>query len=262
VTPDPHVELSEYVPFHVVFSPPAPTSFGARHRAGHATGAQSPQLVSQSGVAASAVPSARRSVMNVPLHPSESQNDPCALTFKTNVAEGPLHAAPPPPAPPSPLPAPPVEELLHATTDTTATRAATMRMRSVEASHAPTRWAGFSRPRRVPSCAAHDTARAPRVCWARMKDDELEALAARRTRIAVAMTAVMLVTYFGFLLLIAYDKAALGALIVPGLSVGILLGALVIVVAWVVTGVYVRWANRVYDVELANLRKRGEEPKT
>ncbi|HEY8079302.1 MAG TPA: DUF485 domain-containing protein [Labilithrix sp.] len=95
-----------------------------------------------------------------------------------------------------------------------------------------------------------------------MKDDELEALAARRTRIAVAMTAVMLVTYFGFLLLIAYDKAALGALIVPGLSVGILLGALVIVVAWVVTGVYVRWANRVYDVELANLRKRGEEPKT
>ncbi len=93
---------------------------------------------------------------------------------------------------------------------------------------------------------------------AAMKDDELEALAARRTRIAVAMTAVMLVTYFGFLLLIAYDKPALGTLVAPGLSVGILLGALVIVVAWIVTGVYVRWANRVYDVELAKLRARAE----
>ena len=83
---------------------------------------------------------------------------------------------------------------------------------------------------------------------------DLEALAARRTRIAAGLTGVMLVTYFGFLLLIAYDKPALGALVAPGLSVGILLGALVIVVAWVVTGIYVRWANRVYDVELARLR--------
>ena len=73
--------------------------------------------------------------------------------------------------------------------------------------------------------------------------DELEALAARRLRVALSMTAVMLVTYFGFLLLIAYDKSALAALVMPGLSVGIVLGAFVIVVAWVVTGVYVRWAN-------------------
>jgi len=89
--------------------------------------------------------------------------------------------------------------------------------------------------------------------------DELEALAARRMRVALAMTGVMLVTYFGFLLLIAYDKPALGTLITPGLSVGILLGALVIVVAWVVTGVYVRWANRVYDVEIAKLKKKKDD---
>jgi uncharacterized membrane protein (DUF485 family) len=68
------------------------------------------------------------------------------------------------------------------------------------------------------------------------------------------------VTYFGFLLLIAYDRPVLGKLVVPGLSLGILLGALVIVVAWIVTGIYVRWANRVYDVELEKLRKRGDAP--
>jgi uncharacterized membrane protein (DUF485 family) len=88
---------------------------------------------------------------------------------------------------------------------------------------------------------------------------ELEALAARRWIVALVLTSVMLATYFGFLLLIAYDKAALGALVAPGLSVGILLGALVIVVAWVVTGIYVRWANRVYDVELARIRKAPKE---
>jgi uncharacterized membrane protein (DUF485 family) len=84
---------------------------------------------------------------------------------------------------------------------------------------------------------------------------ELEALAARRWRVALVLTGVMLATYFGFLLLIAYDKPALGQLVTAGLSVGILLGALVIVVAWIVTGIYVRWANTVYDVALARIRK-------
>jgi uncharacterized membrane protein (DUF485 family) len=91
-------------------------------------------------------------------------------------------------------------------------------------------------------------------------DVELEALAARRWRIALSLTATMLATYFGFVLLVAYDKPLLGTILVPGLSLGILLGALVILVAWTVTGIYVRWANRVYDIELAKLRKpKGEE---
>ncbi len=92
-----------------------------------------------------------------------------------------------------------------------------------------------------------------------MDSRDLEFLAARRLRVALALTGVMLATYFGFLLLIAYDKPALGALVTPGLSVGILLGALVIVIAWVVTGIYVRWANRVYDVELARLREKKSQ---
>jgi uncharacterized membrane protein (DUF485 family) len=85
----------------------------------------------------------------------------------------------------------------------------------------------------------------------------LEALAARRWRIALALTASMLVTYFGFVLLVAYDKPLMGQILAPGLSVGILLGALVILVAWALTGIYVRWANRTYDVELARLVAKG-----
>lgn len=85
----------------------------------------------------------------------------------------------------------------------------------------------------------------------------LLALAARRWRLALALTGTMIVTYFGFVLLVAYDKPLLGTILTPGLSLGILLGALVILVAWLVTGIYVRWANRVYDVELARLRTIG-----
>ena len=83
----------------------------------------------------------------------------------------------------------------------------------------------------------------------------LEALAARRWRLALTLTILMLVTYFGFVLLVAYDKPLLGKILAPGLSLGILLGALVIIVAWLLTGIYVRWANRTYDVELERLKK-------
>jgi uncharacterized membrane protein (DUF485 family) len=88
---------------------------------------------------------------------------------------------------------------------------------------------------------------------------QLEALAMRRWRVALRLTAIMVATYFGFLLLVAWDKETLGVLVVPGLSVGILLGALVIVVAWVLTGVYVVWANRHYDGALSRLRSASRE---
>jgi uncharacterized membrane protein (DUF485 family) len=82
----------------------------------------------------------------------------------------------------------------------------------------------------------------------------LEALAARRWRVALLLTAGMLVTYFGFVLLVAYDKPLLGQTLTPGLSLGILLGAIVILVAWALTGLYVRWTNRIYDAELERVR--------
>lgn len=85
----------------------------------------------------------------------------------------------------------------------------------------------------------------------------LRRLAARRWRVAVALTAVMMIGYFGFILLIAFGKGTAGTLVAGGrLSVGIVIGAGVIVLAPVLTGVYVRWANRRYDAELAALRGR------
>lgn len=87
-----------------------------------------------------------------------------------------------------------------------------------------------------------------------MTDARLHALAAARWRVQVILTSLMIVMYFGFVLLIAYNKALLAHRLVPGLSLGILLGALVIVFSWVLTWVYVRWANTHYDAELDRLR--------
>ena len=60
----------------------------------------------------------------------------------------------------------------------------------------------------------------------------------------------------GFILLVAYAKPLLARIVVPGLSLGILLGALVIVAAWVLIWIYVRWANTHYDAAIAALRER------
>lgn len=88
-------------------------------------------------------------------------------------------------------------------------------------------------------------------------ETKLQALTRRRWRVALGLTAAMLAIYAGFILLIAFNKAALGALLTPGLSVGILVGVLVILSAWALTGIYVRWANRHYDAELARIRDGG-----
>jgi uncharacterized membrane protein (DUF485 family) len=78
-------------------------------------------------------------------------------------------------------------------------------------------------------------------------DSKLRELDRARWRIALALTAGMVMVYFGFIALVAFGRPVLAIQVTPGLSLGILLGALVIVASWVLTWVYVRWANSVYD---------------
>ena len=68
-----------------------------------------------------------------------------------------------------------------------------------------------------------------------------------RWRVALTLTAAMVFLYFGFILLVAYGRELIGIKVVPGLTLGILLGALVIVASWILTWVYVRWAAAHYD---------------
>lgn len=84
-------------------------------------------------------------------------------------------------------------------------------------------------------------------------------MVARRWRVGGALTALMMLGYFGFILLVAFDRDTAGTLMAGGrVSVGIVLGAGVIVLAPVSTAIYVRWANRRYDPAIAALRARRD----
>jgi uncharacterized membrane protein (DUF485 family) len=84
----------------------------------------------------------------------------------------------------------------------------------------------------------------------------LRALANQRWRVSLWLTGAMMFVYFGFILLVAFNKELMGKTLVPGLSIGILLGVLTIITAWVLIYVYVNWTNKNYDDQLARLRKR------
>jgi uncharacterized membrane protein (DUF485 family) len=88
---------------------------------------------------------------------------------------------------------------------------------------------------------------------------EFHRLVARRLRVSLVLTACLFVLYYGYILLIATDKAFLARRIGEVTTLGIPIGAAVIVGAWLLTAVYVVWANRAYDAEVARLRRAAEE---
>lgn len=73
-------------------------------------------------------------------------------------------------------------------------------------------------------------------------------LKARRTRLAWILTILMLVTYYGYVSLIAFDKDALATPVGGGvMSIGIPLGFGIILFTVAITAVYVWRANAEFD---------------
>ena len=69
-----------------------------------------------------------------------------------------------------------------------------------------------------------------------------------RNRFGVILTVLMLVVYYGYIGLIAFDKSFLAQPIGAGVTtLGIPIGMGVIVFTIVITGIYVRRANSRYD---------------
>jgi uncharacterized membrane protein (DUF485 family) len=86
-------------------------------------------------------------------------------------------------------------------------------------------------------------------------DPRYRQLIRARGRFGWLLSGIMFAGYFGFVLLIAFDKAFLSQPIVAGgvTSLGIVLGFAIILLAIVLTGLYVARANRDYDTALAAL---------
>ncbi len=73
-------------------------------------------------------------------------------------------------------------------------------------------------------------------------------LRSKRNRLGLFLTLLMLVVYYGYIALIAFDKSFLAQPIGAGVtSLGIPIAMGVIVFSVIVTGLYVRRANGEYD---------------
>jgi uncharacterized membrane protein (DUF485 family) len=73
--------------------------------------------------------------------------------------------------------------------------------------------------------------------------------------VSLALTTLLFVLYYGYILLIAVNKPALAKTMGGVTPIGIPLGAAVIVGSWVLTALYIVWANRSYDPEVERLRR-------
>jgi len=80
-------------------------------------------------------------------------------------------------------------------------------------------------------------------------DPNYKELVAKRTSFALILSAIMLVVYFGFILLIAYFPHVLGTPLSSDTvtTVGIPVGMGVIFFAFILTGIYTKRANGEFD---------------
>ena len=72
------------------------------------------------------------------------------------------------------------------------------------------------------------------------RDPNYQELVRRRSSLGWMLSLMMLIVYFGFILLVAFDKPLLAMKVGTTTSLGIVL-------AFVLTGIYVRRANSSYD---------------
>ena len=88
----------------------------------------------------------------------------------------------------------------------------------------------------------------------RLDDPQFRDLVNRKQKLSLTLTLLVFVAYFGYMGLMAYDPEAL-ARPVGAATLGIPAGIGIIIFAWILTGVYVKWANGAYDAMVARVRK-------
>jgi uncharacterized membrane protein (DUF485 family) len=80
------------------------------------------------------------------------------------------------------------------------------------------------------------------------QDPNFQELVRRRSSLGWTLALIMLIIYFGFILLVAYAPKFLGTPMGTGVTtIGIPIGLLVIVSAFLLTGIYVSKASSQYD---------------
>lgn len=82
-------------------------------------------------------------------------------------------------------------------------------------------------------------------------------LVRKRSRLAWTLSIVMLAVYYAFILLIAFKPEVLGTSMGGITTVGIPVGVAIIVISFVLTGVYVKKANSEFDALTQQIKEEA-----
>lgn len=88
-----------------------------------------------------------------------------------------------------------------------------------------------------------------------IESQRFKALVRKRWSVSIVLTVLLFVLYYGYILVVAYAKPLLAVKVGTHTTLGIVLGALTIVGSWLLTVVYVVWANTSYDREVNSIKK-------
>jgi uncharacterized membrane protein (DUF485 family) len=91
-----------------------------------------------------------------------------------------------------------------------------------------------------------------------LDDEEFKELSSKKDTISIILTILELVLYFGFIGLIAFNKPFLAQKLAGegAITIGIPIAVGTILGSWVLTGIYIFWANNKYDEEVKNIKDR------
>jgi len=91
-----------------------------------------------------------------------------------------------------------------------------------------------------------------------LESSEFKSLVAKRAKISILLTILLFISYYGFVLLIGYNKPFLAQKLdeATATTLGIPLAVSVILASWLLTVIYVVWANAIYDPEVKRLRAK------
>ena len=101
-----------------------------------------------------------------------------------------------------------------------------------------------------------DDGRAERQALAKIESNpDFQVLVAERSRFGWTLSIVVTAVYLVFIALVAFDRGLMATKVGEGpMSLGIVLGLVVIVFAFAVTGIYVVRANSRFDVLTARIK--------
>ncbi|MBZ0155120.1 MAG: DUF485 domain-containing protein [Alphaproteobacteria bacterium] len=89
-----------------------------------------------------------------------------------------------------------------------------------------------------------------------LEDPDFKSLSGQKNTISLILTLLELVLYFGFIALIAFNRPFLATKMSGVITIGIPIAVGTIVLSWVLTGIYIRWANNKYDVLVKKVKEK------